>query len=72
MSSKNIKSLLNELLKREMEAKVLDSMDIEKERGITIKAQTATMNYKAQDSNWYQFNLYEAWNYCHQEISHFW
>ncbi len=34
---------------REMEAQVLDSMDIEKERGITIKAQTASLRYKAQE-----------------------
>ena len=35
------------LAEREMEAQVLDSMDIEKERGITIKAQTAALHYKA-------------------------
>ena len=34
---------------REMSTQVLDSMDIEKERGITIKAQTAALNYKARD-----------------------
>jgi len=34
---------------REMAAQVLDSMDIEKERGITIKAQSVTLNYKAKD-----------------------
>jgi translation elongation factor EF-4 len=34
---------------REMEAQVLDSMDIERERGITIKAQTAALQYKARD-----------------------
>lgn len=37
------------LSEREMESQVLDSMDLEKERGITIKAQTATLNYKAKD-----------------------
>ncbi len=37
------------LSEREMEAQVLDSMELEKERGITIKAQTATLNYKARD-----------------------
>ena len=34
------------LSEREMESQVLDSMDLEKERGITIKAQTATLNYR--------------------------
>ena len=37
------------LSEREMEEQVLDSMDIEKERGITIKAQTASLRYKALD-----------------------
>jgi GTP-binding protein LepA len=37
------------LADRDMEAQVLDSMDIEKERGITIKAQTAALQYKAKD-----------------------
>jgi GTP-binding protein LepA len=39
------------LADREMEAQVLDSMDIEKERGITIKAQTAALQYKAKDGS---------------------
>ena len=45
------------LADREMEAQVLDSMDIEKERGITIKAQTAALQYKAQDGQVYNLNL---------------
>src|ERR1700712_522231 len=42
---------------REMEAQVLDSMDIERERGITIKAQTASLEYKARDGRVYNLNL---------------
>ncbi len=45
---------------REMEAQVLDSMDIEKERGITIKAQTAALRYKAQDGQIYNLNLIDT------------
>ncbi len=45
---------------REMEAQVLDSMDIEKERGITIKAQTASLRYKAQDGQIYNLNLIDT------------
>jgi GTP-binding protein LepA len=45
---------------REMEAQVLDSMDIEKERGITIKAQTAALDYKAHDGQVYRLNLIDT------------
>ena len=45
---------------REMSAQVLDSMDIEKERGITIKAQTAALQYKAQDGQIYNLNLIDT------------
>lgn len=46
--------------KREMNAQVLDSMDIEKERGITIKAQTAALTYTAEDGQIYHLNLIDT------------
>jgi len=45
---------------RQMQAQVLDSMDIEKERGITIKAQTACLHYKAQNGEIYNLNLIDT------------
>ncbi len=48
------------LAEREMEAQVLDSMDIEKERGITIKAQTAALQYTAKDGQVYNLNLIDT------------
>ncbi len=48
------------LAERQMQAQVLDSMEIEKERGITIKAQTAALQYKAQDGQIYNLNLIDT------------
>jgi GTP-binding protein LepA len=48
------------LEERDMQAQVLDSMDIEKERGITIKAQTAALQYKAADGQMYNLNLIDT------------
>ena len=48
------------LSEREMQSQVLDSMDIERERGITIKAQAVTLKYKAKDGNTYELNFIDT------------
>ena len=48
------------LSEREMEEQVLDSMDIERERGITIKAQTAALQYKSRNGQVYNLNLIDT------------
>ena len=53
-----ILEICNSVSKREMKDQILDSMELERERGITIKLNAVALNYKAKDGNEYIFNIF--------------